>query len=325
MGLLRARRRASYRGMASPSYDREFETLVAPHRHELHAFCYRMLGSLQDAEDALQETLLGAWKGLAGFEGRSTLKSWLYRIATNACLRLLEQRKARILPHDCGPASHSWVAQSMLEGVPWLEPYPVPLEASFEQRESLELAFVAALQHLPAAQRAALILREVLEFSAAEAAQLLDTSVPAINSALQRAKAAVSARVPPLSQQATLAQMGDHATQSLVQAYVKAWAAQDAQALVALLTEDVRFTMPPLPIWFEGRDAVMRFFTEPVFATPWRLEPTRANGQLAFAAYQGPDFRLGALNVIRVREGKIAELTGFLDPAVHAFFSLPRR
>lgn len=309
--------------MAPPSH--EFESLVAPHRRELHAYCYRMLGSLQDAEDALQETLLGAWKGLSGFEGRSALKSWLYRIATNACLRVIEQRPARILPYDRAPASHDPVVEPVIEGVPWLDPYPVALDASFEQRESLELAFVAALQHLPAVQRATLILREVLEFSAAEAAELLDTSVPAINSALQRAKGAVSARVPPLSQQATLAQLGDAARQALVQAYVQAWAEQDAQALVALLTHDARFTMPPIPSWFDGRDAVIRFFTEPVFRAPWRLEPTWASGQLAFAAYQGPDFRLGALNVIRVRDGKIAELTGFLAPAVHAFFSLPKR
>jgi len=309
--------------MASPN--QEFESLVAPHRRELHAYCYRMLGSLQDAEDALQETLLGAWKGLSGFEGRSALKSWLYRIASNACLRLIERRPARILPYDRAAASHGSVVEPMLEDVPWLEPYPVPLDASFEQRESLELAFVAALQHLPPTQRATLILREVLEFSAAEAAELLATSVPAINSALARAKDAVSARIPPLSQQATLAQLGDTARQALVQAYVKAWAEQDAQALVQLLTHDARFTMPPIPSWFDGRDAVVRFFSEPVFRTPWRLLPTWASGQLAFAAYQGPDFRLGALNVVRLRDGKIAELTGFLDPAVHAFFSLPKR
>src|SRR3954452_10391667 len=130
----------------------EFSALVAAHRGELHAYCYRMLGSLQDAEDALQETLLGAWKGLSGFEGRSALKSWLYRIATNACLRVIDQRPARILPYDRAPASQGSVVEPMLENVPWLDPYPVPLDASFEQRESLELAFVAALQHLPAAQ-----------------------------------------------------------------------------------------------------------------------------------------------------------------------------
>src|SRR3954467_14769103 len=179
----------------------EFNALVAAHRRELHAYCYRMLGSLQDAEDALQEALLGAWKGIAGFEGRSSLRSWLYRIATNACLRLLEQRPARILPHDYGPARLDNGVEPMLDSVPWLAPYPVPLDATFEQRESLELAFVAALQHLPPSQRATLVLREVLEFSAAETAALLDTSVPAVNSALQRAKLAVKQRVPPVSQQ----------------------------------------------------------------------------------------------------------------------------
>jgi len=303
----------------------EFNALVAAHRGELHAYCYRMLGSLHDAEDALQEALLGAWKGIAGFEGRGSLKSWLYRIATNACLRLLQERPARILPYDYAPARSDNAVQPILESVPWLEPYPVALDATFEQRETLELAFVAALQHLPPNQRATLVLREVLEFSAAETAELLDTSVPAVNSALQRAKVAVKERVPPLSQQATLAQLGDAARQTLVRAYIDAWAQQDASALVALLTEDARFTMPPIPSWFDGREAVVRFFTHPVFHSPWRLEPVWASGQLAFAAYQGPDFRLGALNVVTLRDDKIAELTGFLDPAVHALFSLPNR
>ena len=303
----------------------EFSALVAAYRGELHAYCYRMLGSLPDAEDALQEALLGAWKGMAGFEGRSSLKSWLYRIATNACLRLLQERPARILPYDYAPARSDNAVEPMLESVPWLAPYPVPLDATFEQRETLELAFVAALQHLPPTQRATLVLREVLEFSAAETAELLDTSVPAVNSALQRAKAAVKERVPPVSQQATLAQLPDAARQSLVRAYIDAWAQQDAAALVALLTEDARFTMPPIPSWFDGREAVVRFFTEPVFRTPWRLEQVWASGQLAFAAYRGPDFRLGALNVVTLRRDKIAELTGFLDPAVHALFSLPKR
>ena len=303
----------------------EFSALVAAHRGELHAYCYRMLGSLQDAEDALQDTLLGAWKGLAGFEGRSSLKSWLYRIATHACLRLLQQRPARILPYDHAPARLDNAVEPVLESVAWLEPYPVALDATFEQRESLELAFVAALQHLPPNQRAALILRDVLEFSAAETAELLDASVDAVNSALQRAKVAVKERVPPLSQQATLASLGDTGRQALVRAYVDAWAQQDAAALVALLTEDARFTMPPIPSWFDGREAVVRFFTEPVFRTPWRLQPLWASGQLAFAAYQGPGFRLGALNVVTLRGDKIAELTGFLDPALHAFFSLPQR
>ena len=303
----------------------ELDAAIAAHWAELHAYCYRMLGSLQDAEDALQETLLGAWKGFGTFEGRGTLRSWLYRIATHACLRLLQHRPPRVLPYDYSAARSDNAVEPMLEHVPWLEPYPVGLEASYEQRETLELAFVAALQHLPANQRATLVLREVMEFSAAETAELLDSTVPAVNSALQRAKVAVKERVPPLSQQATLARLSDPARQALVRAYVEAWAKQDAAALVALLTEDARFTMPPIPSWFEGRDAVVRFFTQPVFRTPWRLEQVWASGQLAFAAYQGPDFRLGALNVVTLRGDKIAELTGFLEPRVHRFFSLPQR
>jgi RNA polymerase sigma-70 factor (TIGR02960 family) len=310
--------------MSRPSSS-EFETRVAPHRNELHAYCYRMLGSLEDAEDALQEALLGAWRGLDGFDGRSSLRSWLYRIATNACLQLIAHRPARILAAEYSRATVGVELAPVVEEPIWLEPYPARSDASYEQLESVELAFVAALQHLPGTQRAILILREVLGFEAAEVAELVGSSVPAVNSALQRARQAVSERVPRRSQQATLRNLSDATQRELVAAYVDAWARADANALVGLLCRDARFSMPPIPSWFEGRDAVVRFFAERVFATPWRLVPLRASGQLAFACYQSPEFRLGALNVLTLDGGSIRELTGFLDPKVHAHFLLPER
>ena len=303
----------------------EFESAVAPFQRELRAHCYRMLGSVHDADDALQETLLAAWRGFDQFEGRSALRSWLYRIATHVCLRVVSQRPKRLLAADYMPAAEGVELSPMLREPIWLEPFPDDAESSYEQRESVELAFVAALQHLPANQRAALLLRDVLGFEASEAAALLDATVPALNSALQRARETVQARVPRPSQQAALRELGAEAERELVAAYVAAWARQDVDALVQLLARDVRFSMPPIPSWFDGREAVARFFRERVFATPWQLRPLRASGQLAFACYQGPTFRLGALNVVTLRDAKIIELTGFLDPALHAKFGLPER
>jgi RNA polymerase sigma-70 factor (TIGR02960 family) len=310
----------------STEEEREFTARIEPFRSEIRAYCYRLLGSLADAEDALQDTWLGAFRGLRGFEGRSALRSWLYRIATNACLAIVAQRPKRLLATDHAPAAiPGSAAQPSLHEPIWLEPFPVDAQASFELRESLELAFVAALQNLPPNQRAALILRDVLGFEAAEAAGVLDTSLASLNSALQRARATLEKRRPALSQQASLRDLGEPAVRELAARYVDAWARADANALVALLASDVRFSMPPIPTWFDGRDAVVRFFSEHVFRTPWRLVPMRASGQLAFACYQGPEFRLGALNVVAVRGPVIEEMTGFLDPAVHGRFSLAER
>jgi RNA polymerase sigma-70 factor (TIGR02960 family) len=302
----------------------ELERLVEQHRAELLAYCYRMLGSLQDAEDTLQEAWLDAWRGLEGFEGRGTARSWLYRIATRACYRRMEQRRPRLLPDDREPATVGVEIAPAIDG-PWLEPYPLPADAAYELRESVELAFVAALQHLPALQRASLLLRDVLGFAAEEAAALLESSVPAVNSALQRARESVQRRAAQPSQQAILRELGPTAEQALVSSYVHAWEERDVAALVRLLTEDARFRMPPIPTWFEGREAIARFFERRVFATAWRLQPTRAAGQLAFACYQGPLFQLSALNVVSVRGRGICELTGFLDPKVYAFFRLLER
>jgi RNA polymerase sigma-70 factor (ECF subfamily) len=235
--------------------------LVEPVRAELHAHCYRMLGSVHDAEDALQDALLRAWRGLPRFAGRSTVRSWLYRIATNTCLDLIARRPKRVLPIDYAPAAdpHGGPGEPLIESV-WVEPYPADQlglddgfaapDARYEQRESVELAFIAALQHLPATQRAVLILREVLGFSAAEVAETLDTTVPAVNSALQRARKAADERLPEQSQQATLRALGDERLSELVESYMDAMQRGDVDAVVSMLAEDAAWSMPPLASWF---------------------------------------------------------------------------
>ncbi len=242
-----------------------YARLVEPHRAQLHAHCYRMLASAPDAEDALQEALLGAWRGLPRFEGRSSLRSWLYTIATNACLKAIERRPKRVLPIDYGPAAdpHDGPGTPLIESV-WVSPYPdrevvsadswATPEARYEQRESIELAFIAALQQLPPRQRATLILRDVLGFSAREAASVLHTTTASVNSALQRAHRLVDERLPEQSQQAALMALGDAALSELVEGYVDAWERGDVDAVAAMLAEDVTLTMPPMPTWFAGRD-----------------------------------------------------------------------
>jgi RNA polymerase sigma-70 factor (ECF subfamily) len=306
-----------------------FQQLLEPYRGELQAHCYRMLGSLHDAEDALQEALLRAWRGLARFQGRSSLRSWLYTIATNTCLDAIGRRPKRVLPIDYGPATDPHVApgEPITESV-WLEPYPdetlalqdgfAAPEASYEQRESVELAFIAALQHLPASQRAVLILREVLGFSAKEVAQALGTSVASVNSALQRARAAVDERVPEQTQQATLRSLGDDAVRATVARYVDAWERSDVQAFAAMLSEDASFAMPPLASWYRGRDAIATWAAGwPLSgAWRWRALPTRANGQLALGFYawseQDGSYRPFALNVLTLRGEQVSDVTAFI-------------
>ena len=273
-----------------------YAQLVEPHRSELHAHCYRMLGSVQDAEDALQEALLRAWKALPKFEGRSSLRSWLYRIATNTSLDAIERRPKRILPIDYGPpADDAVVGEPLVESV-WIEPYPdetmaiedgyASPDAQYEQRESVELAFIAALQHLPANQRAVLILREVLGFSAKETAETLDTSVASVNSALQRARATLEKRLPDQSQQETLKALGDDRLRELVEQYADAWERNDVDTVVSMLAEDAAFTMPPMSRWFHGEG--IRPWLETSSMTGewgWRALPVSANGQAALAFY----------------------------------------
>lgn len=317
-----------------------FDALALRYRRELRAHCYRMLGSPDDADDALQESMLAAWRGLGGFEGRSSLRTWLYRITTNACLRFAAQRPRRMLSTEYGPPRRDTVDLGAPVTEPiWIEPCPDeafelpgdPVDddpaAYFQRRETVALAFVAALQHLPGTQRAALILCDVLEFSATEVADTLDTTVASVNSALQRSRKTMKERAPARSQHHELQLLGQDGVRELLGKFVAAWEGQDIPALVSLLSADVRFTMPPLPAWFDGRDAVIHFFAQRVFQTPWRLVPMRANGQPGFACYMrapGDDrFRLGAINLVSVRDGRIAAISAFLDPAVHRRFGLP--
>jgi RNA polymerase sigma-70 factor, ECF subfamily len=314
--------------------------LVGPYRAELDAHCYRMLGSAADAEDALQETLLRAWRALPRFEGRSSLRSWLYKIATNACLRAIERRPKRVLPIDYAPAAdpHDGPAEPVTEAV-WLEPYPderlglasalAGPGARYEQREGVELAFTAALQHLPARQRAVLILRDVLGFSARETAEALDTTPVSVDSALQRAHKTVDERLPRQSQQATLRSLGDQALSQVVQRYVTAWERNDVDAVVAMLAEDVRMAMPPLPTWYRGRDQVGMFLRGWPLAgrNRWRLVPARANGQLAFGAYtwdqKTQTFMPNDIIVLTLRGTQIEEITAFLTSDAFHRFNLP--
>jgi RNA polymerase sigma-70 factor (ECF subfamily) len=311
-----------------------YRRIVEPHRGALHAHCYRMLGSVHDAEDALQDALLRAWRGLPRFEGRSSLRSWLYRIATNACLNAIERRPRRTLPIDHGPPAdpHDPPGAPLVEST-WVEPYPderlgvedgvAAPDARYERREGVELAFVAALQHLPPNQRAALILREVLGFSGREVAEALETSVAAVNSALQRARRAVDERLPERSQQATLRALGDQRLRELVEAYADAMARGDVDAVVELLAHDVVWSMPPLQSWYRGRDEIAVFLaTAPLNGEwRWRHVPTRASGQAAAGAYvwdEGEGTHVPfALDVLTLRGDRIAEITSFITRTIH--------
>ena len=310
-----------------------FARLVEPHRRALHAHCYRMLGSVADAEDALQDALLNAWRGLAKFEGRSSLRSWLYTIATNACLRAIERRPKRVLPIDYAPAAdpHDGLAEPLVESV-WLEPYPdarlgldAPVagpEARYELRESVELAFIAALQHLPPRQRAVLILRDVLGFSGQEVADVLETTTASVYSALQRAHKTVDERLPEQSQQATLRSLDEAALREVVDGYVDAWDRGDIDAVVAMLTEDAAFSMPPLASWFGGpeggHEELRAFLTLGPLSGEWRWRhlPVRASGQPALAFYSWDERERThlpfALNVFTLRDRRISEVTAFV-------------
>jgi RNA polymerase sigma-70 factor (ECF subfamily) len=319
-----------------------FARLVEPYRAQLRAHLYRMLGSLPDAEDALQETLLRAWRGIARFEGRSSLRSWLYTIATNASLRTIERRPKRVLPIDYGPASdpHRASSEPLAESV-WLEPYPdaelglagdlLGPDARYEQRESVELAFAAALQHLPARQRAVLILRDVLGFSARETAEALETSPVSVDSALQRARRTIDERVPAQSQQAALRRLGDRDLRKLVNRFADAWERRDTDALVAMLVEDARMTMPPQPSWYQGRDAIATFLRRVPLSPDrrFRLLPTSANGQPALAAYlwdeQTSCFEPESMIVLTFRDHGIEEITAFRSPELFPFFDVPEQ
>ncbi|MEU2614871.1 sigma-70 family RNA polymerase sigma factor [Micromonospora sp. NPDC007271] len=306
-----------------------FGRLVRPLRDELRAHCYRMLGSVHDAEDAVQEALDRAWRSLERFEDHGSIRPWLYKIATNRSLTLIERRGRRELPTDLSS-----------EGAPlaeraWLEPYPDQLmgwtarlspEDRVVARESVELAFVAALQHLSPRQRAVLLLRDVLGYAAGEVAELMDTTVAAVNSALQRARTVVADLRPENSQLRTLDALGDAAQREVAKRYLAAWEVGDVDVIVAMLTEDARYSMPPLTAWYAGRDAVREFLVEAVLQHRWRFLPVRANGQLAFGTYRWDGERLAyvpaGLDLLTLRGDRVAEVVSFLD-AHFPDFGLP--
>jgi len=315
-----------------------FARLVAPYRRELRAHCYRMAGSLHDADDLMQDSLLRAWKGLPRFEGRSDLRTWLYKVTTRACLDSLELRSARVLPKQLGPA----VGPNDTMGAPrtdpiWLEPCPAELyqdttlspEAQLGQRQSVALALLVALQRLPAKQRVVLILRDVVDWEAAECAQLLDLSVAACNSALQRARETLEAETAPSVDHRN--RDLDDKTAALLLRYVAAWERADTSQLVALLHEDATLAMPPISEWLQGSAAIGASIAAMVFqpAGPgaFRLVACEANGQPAFAAYQRDpstgDLRAAALHLLEVRDDRIAGILAFLDPSLFGAFGLP--
>ena len=316
-----------------------FRELTEPHRRELQVHCYRMLGSLQDAEDALQETLLAAWQGLESFEGRASVRTWLYRIATNRCLNALRSASRRPAKEWDIPGVEP-PEPTRLGEVVWLEPYPdvllegavdMPLgpEARYEQTEAISLAFVTALQVLPARQRAVLILREVLGYHAGEVADMLDSTVESVNSALKRARASLQHRLGPMGEHEPPPAPDSPDEQALVAKFVRAYQSGDVDELVALLTADVCVSMPPIPLEYHGLDAAARF-TASVFRQGRRtydLVPTRANGQLAFGAYlRAPTggIRHGTgLLVLTLTGDRISAITRF-DNSVLAWFGLPQ-
>ena len=313
-----------------------FRELTEPHRRELQVYCYRMLGSFQDAEDALQDTLLAAWRGFGGFEGRASLRTWLYRIATSRCLnarRSASRRSAREwnIPKVAPPEP------TQLGEVVWLEPYPDALlqgaidappgpEARYEQTESISLAFVTALQILPPRQLTVLILRDVLGFHAGEVAEMLDSTVESVNSAVKRARATLQRRAPAAGGHERPPSPGSPAEDAIVAKFVSAYESADLDTLVALLTDDVFVSMPPIPFEYEGRDIVARFCASLFGAgRMFDLVPTRANGQPAFGAYlrASTGIRHGTgLIVLTLAGDRICAMTRF-ENSVYAWFGLP--
>jgi RNA polymerase sigma-70 factor (ECF subfamily) len=297
-----------------------FATLVERHRRELQVHCYRMLGSFTDAEDMVQETFLRAWRRRETYAGRSTFRAWLYRIATNVCLDHLERHPRR-------PGRDGGVGE-----VTWLQPFPDQLldqvappdaepDAAIVARETIELAFLVAVQHLPPRQRAVLMLRDVLGWSAAESAAVLEASVASVNSALQRARA--------LRDRLTTQPAPDRAsgeTARLARRYAAAWEAGDVDAIVAMLADDARYSMPPLPEWYAGRGAIREFLVTGPLASRWRFLPASANGMPAFGTYMwdGTAYVPKGLDVLKVSDGSVHEVVSFLD-ADFARFDLPPR
>jgi RNA polymerase sigma-70 factor, ECF subfamily len=325
-----------------------FTAVTEPYRRQLHVHCYRMLGSFDDAEDMVQETLLRAWRSRLSFEGRSLLRTWLYRIATNACLNALERIPRRVMPSDVVPpvtaetdATQASDTPPWRPELPWLQPYPDDLLAELAgpsetepdavaiARETIELTFLAALQHLPARQRAVLILSDVLGWSAKEVAGILELTVAAVNSALQRARSTMRAQLPAGRQEWVATGPRSAAEQSVLRTFMEAWERADAAMLTDLLRDDARWAMPPAALWFDGRAAIIRMFE--LYPIDWqgrdfRMVATAANRQPAAAAYvrgaADAEYRLVSVHVLRVEHGKIAEVTAFA-PSLCGAFKLP--
>jgi len=316
-----------------------FRAMTEPHRRELQAHCYRMLGSFQDAEDALQDTLLAAWQGLAGFEGRASLRTWLYRIATHRCLNALRSTRRRPAQAWNIPEVEPPEPTSLGEVV-WLEPYPDALlegaidgplgpEARYEQTEAISLAFVTALQVLPARQRAVLVLRDVLGFHADEVADMLDVSVESVKSLLKRARAGAQRRLIPAEARERAPARDSLAEQAVVAKLTRAYQSGDVETLIALLTNDACLAMPPMPLEYRGRDAVARFFASVAFRQGRRFDlvPTRANGQLGFGIYLrapiGGVRHATGLDVMTLTGEQVCAITHF-ETSVLSAFGLPR-
>ncbi|HVX44680.1 MAG TPA: sigma-70 family RNA polymerase sigma factor [Mycobacteriales bacterium] len=327
---------------AAVAGDRDaFATVTGRHRYELAVHCYRMLGSYEDAEDVVQETLLRAWRKRATYRGRSTIRAWLYGIATNACLDQLGRRTRRLLPQTLTPPADPRTAPLPASEIGWLEPYPDVLldraddpDAGPEEvavaRETIELAFLVAIQHLPPRQRAVLILRDVLGWSAREAAEVVGTTVVAANSALQRARSTLKQHLPERRVEWGRSRTPDEIERQLLDRYMDAWERTDVEALVALLAHDARLSMPPLPSWYEGPAAIRDFLAQyPMAPTAARHlhVPTRANRQPAFAIFlqdaPGEPMRPLGITVLRVENGLITEIDAFLDPALVERFAVP--
>lgn len=315
-----------------------FSRLVERHRRELQLHCYRMLGSIEDAEDMVQETLLRAWRGRATFEGRSTVRAWLYRIATNACLDALARRPPRVLPRDVAPPADPDAPLPGAADVAWLEPYPDRLlegaapreqepDALVVTKEGVELAFLAAIQHLPPRQRAALILSDVLDWPARETAALLEVSVAAVRSALQRARSTLKDRLPGRGAEWEPNPDPTEAEYAVLRRYMEAHERRDPAALAEVLRQDVRVSFPPLPLWAEGRDTFIEASRKHAAPGDYRFVPTRANMQPAVAIYLRPpgaaDYRPLTLEVLRIEGGMVVEIVDFGLPGLFDAFGLP--
>lgn len=318
-----------------------FDALAEPLRRELQLHCYRMLGGLQDAEDALQEALLRAWRGITKFEGRASFRAWLYRIATNACLNAIASGKSgrRVLPEHQAPPSTQMPPREPALDVAWLEPYPDALlsgipdtapgpDVRYERRESVHLAFITMIQLLPPRQRAVLLLRDVLGWSAEESARLLDASTASVNSALQRARAAID-KHRPAPHDENGGRVPNDQQRAMLDRYVRSWESSDVDEFVSVLREDAMLSMPPWREWYRGRDALRAFFAltaRPGGHAPFRLLPTAANGQLAFAFYsrwQSPEWRAHSIQLLELEHDGVRAMTSFVMPALFPAFGLP--